>query len=232
MKRYKRFLADIRLDTGEEITAHCANPGSMMGVAPPGARAWVSKSASKTRKLPYSLELVDVDGVLVAINTQNPNKIAAEAIERRAIPELSGYEILRREVKYGASSRIDLLLEGGAKAARTGPAYVEIKNVHLRRKGDLAEFPDSVTARGAKHLEELIAVKQGGARAVMLFIVQRGDCSRLAPADDLDPVYAQTLRRAAEAGVELLAYDCEITLSEVALRKPLAIALDRQQVDF
>ena len=216
----------MRLADGKTVTAHCANPGSMMGVAPPGAPVWLSKSASKTRKLPYSLELIAVDGGLVAINTQNPNKIAAEAINRGAIPELSGYQTLRREVKYGASSRIDILLDGGPKAARAGPVYVEIKNVHLRRTGDLAEFPDSVTARGAKHLEELITVKQNGARAVMLYIVQRGDCRRFAPADDLDPAYAEALRRAAASGVELIAYDCEISLSEVTLRKPLTIDLD------
>lgn len=199
----------------------------MMGVAPPGARAWLSLSASKTRKLPYSLELVEVDDTLIAINTNNPNQIAAEAIANGAIPELAGYETLQREVKYGASSRIDILLDGGAKARRTGPAYVEIKNVHLRRQGHLAEFPDSVTARGAKHLEELIAMKAAGCRSVMLFIVQRGDCREFAPAEDLDPTYTAGLRRASAKGVEILCYDCDITTQEVTLRKPLPVILDR-----
>ena len=222
IKRYKRFLADMRLDNGEIVTAHCANPGSMMGVAPEGARVWLSKSESKTRKLPYSWELVEVDNTLVAINTNNPNKIAWEALEQKVIPELTGYADMRREVKYGENSRIDILLDGGR---RKKPCFVEIKNVHLRREASLAEFPDSVTARGAKHLRELEAVVAKGDRAIMLFIVQRGDCDRFSPAGDIDPGYAEALGKAAQAGVELLCYDCDITTSEVRIRKPLPIEL-------
>ncbi len=222
VKRYKRFLADIELDSGETITAHCPNPGSMMGVAPPGAPAWVSVSPSKTRKLPHTFELVEVDGGLVAINTNNPNKIAAEAIAAGRIPKLAAFAALRREVKYGENSRIDILLEGDGDAA---PTYVEVKNVHLMRDGGLAEFPDSVTTRGAKHLRELVGVAAKGARAVMLFIVQRMDCERLRPAEDLDPAYAAALRHAAANGVETLCYDCEITLNGVELRRPLPVKL-------
>lgn len=224
VKRYKRFLADIVLEDGTEITAHCANPGSMMGVAPPGAKVFVSKSPSKTRKLPYSWELVDLGTSLVAINTNNPNKIGDEAIERSVIPELSGYKERRREVKYGENSRIDILLDGGR---RKKPCYVEIKNVHLMRTAGIAEFPDSVTARGKKHLEELARVVATGARAVMLFIVQRTDCTQFQPAADLDPAYAQSLIQAIDAGVETLCYDCDITTSEVVLRKALPIVLER-----
>jgi len=225
-RRYKRFLADMTLDDGREITAHCANPGSMMGVAPEGARVWVSEHHGKGRKLPYSWELVEVDDTLVAINTGNPNKIAHEAIAKGAIPELSGYAEIRPEVKYGASSRIDLLLDGG-KGKRAGrPCYVEIKNVHLMRRPGLAEFPDSVTARGVKHLGELSAMAAQGARSVMLFIVQRGDCARFAPATDLDPAYAAALVKAVHAGVETLCYDCDITTNEVVLRKPLEITVE------
>ena len=222
IKRYKRFLADIVLDTGEEITAHCANPGSMMGVAIEGATVWVSKSPSKTRKLPYSWELIDLDTTLLAINTNNPNKIASDAIELRAIPELTGYENLRREVKYGDASRIDILLEGGRREA---PCYVEVKNVHLMRTKGLAEFPDSVTTRGTKHLKELTSVMEQGARAIMLFVVQRSDCTKFSPAADLDPTYAENLNAANNAGVELLCYDCDITTEEVRLRRPLPIVL-------
>ncbi len=227
LRRYKRFLADVALPDGTELTVHCANPGSMIGVAPVGARCWISTSANKARKLPKSLELVEVTEfgapALIGINTSNPNKIAEEAILRRAIPELSGYETLRREVKYGAEkSRIDLLLED----PRKGTCYVEIKNVHLRRREDgLAEFPDCVTTRGAKHLRELIGVTKLGHRAVMLYIVQRPDCNAFAPAADLDPAYAEGLHAAKEAGVELLCYDCEITTSEIVLRKALPIRL-------
>ncbi len=229
IKRYKRFLADIILDdgpygaAGEEITAHCANPGSMLGVAPQGARVWVSKSPNKNRKLPFSWELVEIDDTLIAINTSNPNKIAAEAIARGAIPELSGYKELKTEVRYGAeNSRIDILLNGGRKKS---PCYVEIKNVHLMRTPGLAEFPDSVTTRGAKHLRELIAMKNEGARAVMLFVVQRGDCKTFKPADDIDPAYASALLEATRAGVETLCYDCDITTNEITLRKALPLDL-------
>ncbi|MEL6362411.1 MAG: DNA/RNA nuclease SfsA [Pseudomonadota bacterium] len=221
-KRYKRFLADVTLEDGNLVTAHCANPGSMMGVSTPGSKVWLSTSTSKTRKLPYSFELIEVDGGLVAINTSNPNKIAEEAISGGVIPELTGYETLRREVKYGENSRIDILLEGGR---RNQTCYVEIKNVHLRRAGTLAEFPDCVTTRGTKHLHELAAMVAEGARAVMLYIVQRTDCTEFAPAADLDPTYATTLAETVREGVEVLCYDCDITTSEVRLRRPLPISI-------
>ena len=226
VKRYKRFLADIVLDSGEEITAHCANPGSMMGVAPEGARVWVSRSDNKARKLPYSWELVEITEfgtpALVGINTNNPNRIAAEAIERQVIPELAGYETLRREVKYGKNSRIDILLESPKRPA----CYVEVKNVHLLRQQDgLAEFPDSVTARGLKHLHELADMVREGHRAVMLYVIQRPDCRAFAPAEDIDPAYAEGLRAVIRQGVDLLAWDCEITTSEIVLRRPLPVRI-------
>ena len=223
VKRYKRFLADIALDDGAAITAHCANPGSMMGIAQEGARVWVSEHHGAKRKLPYSWEIVEIGNTLIPINTTNPNKIAAEAIEAGVIPELAGYAEMRREVKYGEASRIDLLLQSGRRGA---PCYVEVKNVHLSREAGLAEFPDSVTKRGAKHLVELSAMAATGARAVMLFIVQRSDCARFRPAADLDPAYAQALTDAINAGVETLCYDCEVTTSEVVLRKALEIQLE------
>ena len=224
VKRYKRFLADIVLDSGETVTAHCANPGSMLGVAPEGARVWASKSADPKRKLAYSWELAEIGGALIAINTSNPNRIAAEAIEAGAIPELSGYASLRREVRYGGASRIDLLLEDGADGRA---CYVEVKNVHLSRDPGLAEFPDSVTARGSKHLEALAAMVKQGARAVMLFVVQRSDCKAFRPAADLDPTYAAGLIRAMAAGVETLCYDCDVTTEAVTLRRPLPLILNR-----
>ncbi len=222
-KRYKRFLADIVLDDGREGTAHCANPGSMLGVAVEGAPVWVHEHGDPKRKLAFSWELVDVGGALIPVNTTNPNRIVPEAIARGVIPELSGYADIAREVKYGEASRIDLLLTGGR---RKKPCYVEIKNVHLSRTPGLAEFPDSVTKRGAKHLEELSRMAAEGARAVMLFVVQRSDCRRFAPAADLDPGYAKALKLAASAGVELLCYDCEITIAEIVLRKALEIELE------
>lgn len=225
VQRYKRFLADVRLETGEVVTAHCANPGSMMGLKAPGLLVWLS-AAGPGRKLAWSLELVEADGGLVAINTGNPNRIAGEAIAAGAIPELAGYASLRREVPYGVNSRIDLLLEDPARP----PAWVEVKNCHLRRTGRLAEFPDSVTTRGAKHLAELSARVAAGDRAVMLFIIQRMDCDLLAPAADLDPAYAVALAAAADAGVEVLAYGCTITTEAVGIasRVPVRVAPGRE----
>ena len=180
--RYKRFLADIVLDTGEAVTAHCANSGSMLSVDAPGAEVWLSPARNPERKLRYTWEMIRIDGGLVGINTGHPNGLAAEAVKAGTIPELAGYASLRREVRYGRNSRIDLLLEGNGRP----PCYVEVKNVTLRRGGGAdapAEFPDAVTARGAKHLEELAAMVGAGHRAVMLFLVQREDCPRFAIAD-------------------------------------------------
>ncbi|WP_428409602.1 DNA/RNA nuclease SfsA [Hyphococcus sp.] len=226
-KRYKRFLADVILDDGREGTAHCANPGSMLGVAIEGAPVWVHEHGDPKRKLAFSWELVEAGGTLIPVNTTNPNRIVPEAIARGVIPELAGYADIAREVKYGEASRIDLLLTGAKSGkGRKKHCYVEIKNVHLSREAGLAEFPDSVTKRGAKHLEELTRVAAEGSRAVMLFVVQRSDCRRFAPAADLDPGYAKALKLAASAGVELLCYDCEITTAEIVLRKALEIELE------
>ncbi|GGC96619.1 DNA/RNA nuclease SfsA [Aquisalinus flavus] len=228
LKRYKRFLADVRLATGEDVTVHCPNPGAMTGVAATGARCWVSVSPNRARKLAHTLELVEITDygrpILTGINTGHPNRIAEEAIAKGAVPELAGYDSLRREVKYGGNSRIDLLLE----SARRKPCYVEVKNVHLRRsQAPLAEFPDSVTARGLKHLKELEQVVRDGNRAVMFYVVQRSDCFTLSPAWDIDPKYADGLVAAQRAGVELIAWDCEVTTGEIVLRRAMEIDLNR-----
>lgn len=219
-RRYKRFLADIVLEDGTEITAHCANPGAMTGLAGADMPVRVSEHRGKGRRLAYSWELAEADGTLVAVNTHNPNRIVAEALENDLIAELTGYACRRREVKYADNSRIDFLLDqGGSRPA----CYVEVKNVHLVRVPGLAEFPDSVTARGVKHLDALVQMVRQGFRAVMLYVVQRGDCSHFAPARDLDPAYAQAFARAAASGVENICYDCNVTLTEVVLRGKLEI---------
>lgn len=222
IKRYKRFLADVELDNGEVLTAHVANPGSMMGLDTPGSKVWLSKSDNPKRKLAYSWELLEVDSALVGINTMHPNKISAEGIENGAIKELAGYGTLRREVKYGKSSRIDILLEDGPDGH---PTYVEVKNVHLSRRPPLAEFPDSVTARGAKHLVELGDMVEAGHRAVMLYLVQRTDCDRFALARDIDPTYAESLDLARKRGVEVLAYGCTISPSAINVAQALKLDL-------
>jgi sugar fermentation stimulation protein A len=224
VRRYKRFLADVVLASGETVTVHCANPGAMTGLNAPGARIWLSRSAKAGRKLPHSWELIEVDlgaGVeLVGINTSHPNALAGEAIAAGLIPELAGYVAVRREVRYGESSRVDFLLEAPSRP----PCYVEIKNVHLMREQGLAEFPDAVTKRGAKHLAELAAMVAAGNRAVMLFLIQIGSAQRFKLARDVDPVYGRAFDAARGAGVEAIAYRCLISREGIEVAQPVAIA--------
>lgn len=218
--RYKRFLADVVLDaTGETVTAHCANSGSMLSLARPGARVWLSRSDDLKRKLAWSWRLEEVDGALVCIDTGLPNAVVAEAIAAGRIPALAGWAGLRREVKYGRNSRIDILLDDPAK----GRVFVEVKNVTLSREPGLAEFPDSVTARGAKHLDELAAEVAAGHRAVMVYLVDRPDCTRFRLAADIDPTYAAAFARARALGVEAMAWACRIDLAEIVVERELPI---------
>ena len=230
VRRYKRFLADIELESGETITAHCANPGSMIGLNAPGTRVWLSKSDNPKRKLAYSWELLEVDlgagPAMVGINTMHPNKIVAEAIEAGLIERLTGYGPPRREVKYGINSRIDILLEDEAR----GKCYVEIKNVHLMRETGLAEFPDSVTKRGAKHLEELGDMVEQGHRAVMVFLIQRNDAEQMTLARDIDPVYGVAFDRAVSRGVEIFALATDISLSEIHVTNEIPLFADADQL--
>ena len=223
LRRYKRFLADVALDDGTEITAHVANPGAMTGLRELGSRVWLSRSNDPKRKLAYSWELVEADATLVGVNANRPNTIAAEALEAGGIPELAGYGNLRREVKYGKNSRVDLLLTDPEDARRV--CYVEVKNVHLRRRERLAEFPDSVTARGAKHLEELAAMVDDGARAAMLYVVQREDCDRLGVARDIDPRYATAMDAAVARGVEIYVHACRVSTTAIELDRRLPFEL-------
>jgi len=213
VSRYKRFFADVILDDGTPVTAHCPNPGAMLGLNTPGLVAWLSKSGDPKRKLAHTLELVEADGGLVGINTLHPNRIVAEALAADAVPEVAGYATHRREVRYGVNSRVDFLLEHPDRP----PCWLEVKNVHLRRGGSLAEFPDCVAARSLKHLRELTAMVEAGQRAVMLFVIQRTDCDAFEACADLDPAYAKGLTEAAGNGVEVLAYRCAITPTSVVL---------------
>ncbi|WP_319568228.1 DNA/RNA nuclease SfsA [Cohaesibacter marisflavi] len=224
IQRYKRFLADIELDDGTIITAHCANPGSMLGLKDPGTRVWLSKSDNPKRKLAYSWELSELDDAMIGINTSHPNRIVEEAIRAGHVAELTGYETLRREVKYGKNSRIDILLQDEGKP----DCYVEVKNVHLLREQALAEFPDSVTKRGAKHLGELADMVEQGHRAVMLYLVQRTDANRFALASDIDPAYAEAFQEATGAGVEAIVYQCDISHQEINLTHSIPFAKEVQ----
>lgn len=222
VKRYKRFLADVRFDDGEAVTAHCPNPGSMLSVSDPGATVWLSRSDNPKRKLAHTLELIDTPGGLVGVNPNRANALAQEAIEAGMIGALAGYAAIRREVRYGENSRIDLLLEDDGRP----DCYVEVKSVTMRRDDGLvglAEFPDAVTKRGAKHLGELAAMAAGGARAVMLYLAQRADCGKFAVAGDIDPGYAAAFATAAEAGVEMLAVRCSVEPEGIAVADSLEI---------
>lgn len=227
VQRYKRFLADIALDSGEAITAACPNTGAMLGVSAPGSRVWVSKAKNPNRKYAHTWEMIEVESgtgtgpVLTGINTNHPNALVAEAIAEGRIPELSGYENLRREVKYGLNSRIDILLQG---QAGTPDCYVEVKNVHLLRQAGLAEFPDCKTERGVKHLQELSAMVKSGNRACMVYLVQRGDAQTFSIAADLDPAYAAAFLAARASGVEMLCYGCALTAASIRVSAAIKIA--------
>ncbi len=218
IKRYKRFLADVELSDGQVVVAHCANSGSMLGCKEPGSRVLLSPNTNPKAKLDWRWEMVEVDGALVGINTSHPNGLVEQAILDGTIAELQGYESLRREVKYGVNSRIDILLEG------PGLCYVEVKNVTLKQDGE-ARFPDAVTARGTKHLHELSQMVADGHRAVMVYLVQRQDCALFRPAADIDPTYADALNAAHKAGVEVLCYRCALspTAIEVAGAMPYSV---------
>lgn len=208
VRRYKRFLADVILDRDESaITVAVPNTGSMLGLTEPGSRVWLSRSDRPGRKYAHTLELVEAGDTLVGVNTGLPNRLAEEAIRAGLVSDLASYPLVRREQRYGVSSRIDILLG----CDRRPPVHVEVKNVHYCRTPGIAEFPDSVTARGAKHLEELARIVAEGGRAVMVYVIQRGDCGSFRLCADLDPRYAAAFRAARAAGVEAYAVRCHIT---------------------
>lgn len=220
IRRYKRFLADVELAGGEVTTVHCPNPGAMTGLALPGMRIWLSTSPVPTRKYRFTWMLSETEHGLVGIDTALPNRLVAEAIAGGRISELAGYDLIEREVRAGADSRIDFRLRGRGRP----DCWVEIKNVHLERSGrmpGLAEFPDSVTARGTRHMRVLGEIARSGARAVILFVVQRPDCGAFSVASDIDARYAESFAQGLMSGVEGLCYDCSIELDRIEVRRPL-----------
>lgn len=228
VRRYKRFLADVELEGGGLVTAACPNTGSMLGCCEPGSRAWLSRSDSPTRKYRHTWELVEARpsgrgrGVMVGINTGLPNRLVAEAIEAGVIAELGGYAAIRREVPFGEErSRIDLVLESPSRPA----CFVEVKNVTAAVEAGVALFPDAVSARGTKHLRELVRLKAQGLRPVLVFCVQRGDVDEVRPADAIDPLYGATLREAVAAGVEVMAWRAKVTARAIALETRIPVTL-------
>ncbi len=218
-KRYKRFLADIDLD-GEFLTVHVPNTGSMQSCWEPDWKCAVSVSDNPSRKLPYTLELIHNGETWIGVNTANANKLVKKWLTEKSLPEFIGYEIIRPEVKIG-DSRVDFYLEGHPELP---PCYIEVKNVTLKL-GGLAQFPDSVSERGQKHLKELTRLKKEGFRTAMLYVVQREDVSHFTPAASIDPEYAELLRTAAASGVEILVYQCKMDTEALILGKSLPFSL-------
>lgn len=221
LKRYKRFLADVALDSGEVVTAHCPNSGSMTGCSRPGRPVYLSRHDNPRRKLAYTWELIDMPESLVGVNTLVPNRLVAAAIRSGLVAPLAGYTHVRSEVKAGAHSRLDLLLTNPEEGLK---CYVEIKNCTLVEAG-AAFFPDAVTSRGRQHLVELEGLAAGGDRCVMFFLIQRMDARQFSPADHIDPAYGRQLRQALESGVEVLVYDVEMDLARICLRRQVPLHL-------
>lgn len=212
VQRYKRFLFDAVLEDGRPITGFCPNTGSMRGLTAPGSRIWLSEHDSQTRKYRHMLEMVEVNGTMVGINTGLPNRLAEEAIRAGQVSDLDCYATLKREQKYGRNSRIDMFLTDPDR----GLAYVEVKNVHFSRTKGLGEFPDSPTSRGAKHLEELGDMVEAGHRGIMIYLIQRDDCATFRICGDLDPIYAKAFERARRRGVEAFAVKCRVSPQQIA----------------
>lgn len=220
LRRYKRFFADFELPDGSVVTAHCANPGSMKSCLVPGAAAWLTESANPKRKLPYTWEVVECDGALVFVNPARANDVVFAGIRAGVVPELANYTDVEREVVVSEQSRIDFVLTGPS-----GVCYVEVKNVTMALAPGQAAFPDSVTARGTKHLGELEALARQRKRAVLFFCVARQDAKEVRPADVIDPAYGNALRRAIGGGVEVLAYQCAISRAGVELNRRVPLVL-------
>jgi sugar fermentation stimulation protein A len=220
IRRYKRFLVDVQLGN-DTVVAHCPNTGSMATAIAPGWPAMLRHHSDPKRKLAYSLEMVQGPGGWIGVNTQLTNRIVETAIAQGLLAELAGYGAVRREVRYGTNSRIDLLLEDATKP----PCYVEVKNVTMLAPPDVAVFPDAVTTRGRKHLEELTLMRRSGARAVIAFLIQRSDVTQFAPADSVDPAYGDALRHAVASGVEALAWRVAVCPQQIAIPQPVPVRL-------
>jgi sugar fermentation stimulation protein A len=221
LQRYKRFLADVRLPDGTEIVAHCPNTGAMSGCAIPGCRVWLSHASNPKRKLRFTWEVVETEGTLIGVHPALANRVVESAILRGGIPALANYTNLRREVRHGERSRIDFLLTD----PQLPPCYVEVKSVTLA-EGATARFPDAVTTRGKRHLEELMEIVKGGERAVSFHLVVRGDCEQFSAADHVDPHYGKTLRKAQAAGVEIMAWQASVTAEGIRVERQLPVVLD------
>jgi len=218
IKRYKRFLADVTLDNGEIITAHCTNSGTMKSCIEENAEVFLTPVDDPKRKTKFTWEMIKINNDWIGINTGNPNKLAFDAVKNEEIEKLKGYTDVKREVKF-EDSRFDIMAKNESETC-----FIEVKNVTLK-EGNYARFPDAVTTRGKKHLETLIKVKEQGMRAVMLYIIQRMDVKIFAPAKDIDPEYAKTLIKAYQKGVEIIPIQAKVTPEGIELIKELPFEL-------
>ena len=217
IKRYKRFFADVKLDSGEVVTAHCPNTGSMLGLLTEGNIVYLSKTDNEKRKLKYTLEVVKVLGASVGVNTHRANRIVEEGIVEKKISSLGKKYDFMREVKYGKNSRIDFLITN----KKGEEIFIEVKNVTLSKRKGVAEFPDAITERGSKHLLELIDVVKKNKRAIMLFLIQRNDCKKFRIAEEIDSIYKKNIVKAKKAGVEILCYSCSFIRNKIELDKKI-----------
>ncbi len=215
VKRYKRFFADIKYKK-KIITAHCPNSGSMMGLLNPGNEAWFTESDNPNRKLKYTLQIIGVNKKLVGINTHLTNKIVLEALKEKKIESLSKYKNIKTEVKFSDNTRFDFLISNDKDKC-----FLEVKNVTLVRKANLAEFPDAITSRGTKHLKELIAAKKKGYESCILYLIQREDCKYIKIANDIDKNYKKTFDDAIKSGVKILCYDCKLNNEEIIINNQI-----------
>ena len=218
IKRYKRFFVDVQLDSKKIVTAHCPNTGSMMGLLEKDNLVYLTEADDPNRKLKFTLEAIQSNGAMVGVNTHRANRIVEEAISNGKLLELGKIASFKREVKYGQNSRIDFLVQ-----TKKEEIYVEVKNVTLSRDKSIAEFPDAVTERGLKHLIELSTLPAESVRAVMLFLVQRDDCSKFKIAADIDNKYADTFKKVKKMGVEPLCYDCSFDRNGISINKKIEI---------
>jgi len=220
VKRYKRFFADVKIN-GKIITAHCANSGSMMGLLNKNSKVWLTEANNKKRKLKYTLQIIENDGCMVGVNTHLTNKIVHHALEKNFIKDFSGNVKIKSEQVFGKNTRFDFYLEDGKSKS-----FLEVKNVTLKRKSKIAEFPDSVTARGTKHLNELINATKKGFKSYLLFVIQREDCNEFEVAKDIDPEYSKTLIKAIKNNVKILCYDCKFLPKGIILNNKIKFQIN------
>tara|TARA_Y100001960_G_scaffold252963_1_gene270254 strand:+ start:252 stop:947 length:696 start_codon:yes stop_codon:yes gene_type:complete len=215
IKRYKRFFVDVQIEN-KVITAHCPNTGSMKGLLKEGNKVWLSKSNNPDRKLKYTLQIIKDNKSKVGVNTHLTNKIVLDALKNNLIKEFDKNITIKPEVKFGDNTRFDFMI-----AKKNYKAFIEVKNVTLSRKPKIAEFPDSVTSRGAKHIEELIKASKKGYEVYIAFIIQREDCNQFAIAHDIDPEYSELLSKAVKKKLNILCYDCKFSSKGIKLNKKI-----------